>query len=155
LAQTARITQLRDPKGAGLEKLFSFSENDLTAMAVKHEESHQVAVIAMPADGILFYPEIGFFQFPIPIQNRLFSNLLGLGIAVPLLPGLAFVTFSKTADAGWLFRHRIVLERYSLGLSENCRRVVLPPHLDLQNKNALSQHILETRRLTIEEEAAR
>ncbi|WP_199728917.1 hypothetical protein [Corallococcus sp. CA053C] len=153
MVQTARILQLRDPQGGHLEKFFAHGEQGLDQMAQeRHANSHvmTLGVSDLPS-GWLFYPEIGFFQFPAPLLQP--SPELGLsarGVAVPLTPYLALAAVPKGADLAKIEKDRGQLQLWSVGLNDDCRRIAIPAPVLRKHQDEVCEDIVAMReRITL------
>ncbi|CAM4285236.1 hypothetical protein [Corallococcus exiguus] len=148
LVQTARILHLRDPQAGHLDKFFAPGEQGLNEMArERHENSHVMTLGVQDfPNGWLFYPEIGFFQFPAPMLNPSPDlGLSGIGVAVPLTPYLALAAVPKGADLGQIEKSRGLLQSWSVGLNDDCRRIAIPSAVLRKHQDAVCDDIVAMR----------
>ncbi|NRD61723.1 hypothetical protein HRD49_08140 [Corallococcus exiguus] len=148
MVQTARILQFRDPQGGHLEKFFAHGEQGLDQMArERHANSHVMTLgLSDFPDGWLFYPEVGFFQFPAPmLRPSPELGLSGIGVAVPLTPYLALAAVPKGADLAQIEKSRRLLQSWSVGLNDGCRRIAIPAAVLHKHQEAVCDDVVAMR----------
>ncbi|WP_225414595.1 hypothetical protein [Stigmatella hybrida] len=98
----------------------------------------------MPDESWLFYPETGFFLFPVRTMD---SNAIPqhptstTGIAVPLTPWLAFVVLPKNADLAHVEATRTILHYQSIGSNEDCQRILIPGKVHPEDYDRVARDI--------------
>lgn len=108
-----------------------FSQDAVLDGFVQHWMEEKVLVrVATPSSCPLFYPEIGFFGFPVRDPGYASGHSFGFGL--PLRPHIVFCLISETGDGEWLLsvnQQHAYLAQMSVGFSPHCERWVVPPVL--------------------------
>lgn len=129
LVQANRIMHLREPQAGHLEDFFAAGEHGLDQVVQKVREGYRSVVLGLSEEAWLFYPEIGFFQFSVSLSPASQRGPFGMGVAVPLTPWLALALIPKDADLVRVEKSKDLLRSWSVGLNDQCRRIVFPPVL--------------------------
>ncbi len=112
-------------EGSDLDAMLLKGEDYLNQLVLAHASDHKVLWIQLP-DGFAFYfPETGFFQFPVEDPGCVTGWTYGY--AVPLTPFVALASVGKSADEKLLFNQRNQLSAFSLGLNQNVTKALISP----------------------------
>lgn len=65
------------------------NENYLDSFVKIDMDKYNIAIVSVPNDQIIFFPEAGFFQ--IPVKDSLCASGFTFGYALPITPRLAFI----------------------------------------------------------------
>ncbi len=104
----------------------------LDALVSLQVNDYDLRVFSMPKDDrskveFLFYPQTGVIGFPVledPAKKVLASVTVALGI--PLHPQILLAAVPKTVLEPWLAQVQPMFQAFSLGLTDECRKVVIP-----------------------------
>lgn len=110
---------------AKLDEMLLKGEAFLDQLVSVHAADHKALWVELPPEFAFFFPEVGFFQFPVEDPGCI--TKWTYGYAVPISPFVALATVSKTADENKLLETRHQLSAFSLGLNQNARRALIPP----------------------------
>jgi hypothetical protein len=154
LVQNNRIMHLRNPQAGHLENFFAAGEHGLDQEVQKVREGYRVVALSLSDEAWLFYPEIGFFQFSVSLSPDSQHGPFGVGVAVPLTPWLALALIPKDADLVLLEKHKDQLRSWSVGLDDQCRRIVFPAVLP-EHRAEVAAEIMRMRKAIVQIEAVR
>lgn len=107
-----------------LDRLLLKGEDFLNGLVSIDMEKHQLLAISMPDNQILFFPEVGFYPFPVNDPGCLTEYTFGY--ILPITPFVALARVSKTADLKQLLGSRAQISGYSVGSGGNNHRVLIP-----------------------------
>ncbi len=112
-----------------LDSLFEMDESHIDLLVQAFAEKYNIATLDVTDGHLLFFPETGFFQFPIEDEKELYG--FSLVTAVPLTPYTVMAWVTKSANLQQL--NRGIMEAFSVGLNNNTSRILIPPVM-LKNK---------------------
>lgn len=126
LFQSQRYSKAQLPEEENkLDELLKKDEQFLDTFVSAYAQEYQLVSMKLPPGKFLFFPEIGYFQFP--TQDAGCVTGFTLGFAFPLSPSLAVALVSKSAGREQLISVLPTLEAYSVGLNDNMSRIVIAP----------------------------
>jgi hypothetical protein len=75
----------------------------------------------------LFYPETGLVGFPLleDPEKKALASITG-GFGIPLHPQLLLTMLPKAVHEPWLAMTRGMFQAFSVGLTDSCRKIVIP-----------------------------
>lgn len=146
MIQVARYAKVRAPPkdGVDLDEMLLKGEEFLDQLVGVSMQKNQIVALTMPPGQILFYPEVGFFQFPVKDPGCITD--FTFGYAVPITPFVALAKISKTADMKHLHDNRGQLSSFSIGLSGQKGHVVIPKIIREQKNDLEISKMLESQR---------
>lgn len=150
--QIARFKKVRledGKEGSDLDTMLLKGEDYLNQLVMAHASDHKILWIQLPEGFAFYFPETGFFQFPVEDPGCITGWTYGY--AVPLTPFVALASIGKTADENRLFEQRHQLSAFSLGLNQNVSKALIPPQaIKAASDEEICQEIERMRKVAVE-----
>lgn len=133
LVQTPRWLDYQSLKNQQVNKIQSTQEflkykKYMDSLIFSWSQDVKIALVEVPKDSFLFFPEIGYFTLPINDPGCI-SKII-FTFAFPLFVNIAVVLIPRTAITNKTYNEiSNLLQGYSVGLGDNCDRVVIPSHV--------------------------
>lgn len=108
------------------KNIFKLSDKELDQCAFAMQVKYKLVGLNTLEGDYLFYPELGYYTFP--IFNFEESLEIHKGIAIPLKLNLALCLIPHSASESMIRHSRKNLSLFSVGLNEVlCKKVLVPP----------------------------
>ncbi len=150
--QVARFKKVRledGKEGSDLDTMLLKGEDYLNQLVMAHASDHKVLWVQLPEGFAFYFPETGFFQFPVEDPGCVTGWTYGY--AVPLTPFVALASVGKTVDEKRLFEQRQQLSAFSLGLNQNVSKALIPPQaLKAASDEEICAEIIRMREAAVE-----
>lgn len=124
-AQTLRYGKfLGDDSISSLSEFLNRDEGYLNGLTTAYQEKYDLVGIPLTDDQQYLFPQTGYFLFYIvdDTQEHGFTS----GFAVPILPQFSIAMKPKNLTTEKLQSQIKAMATYSVGLNNNCKRVVFP-----------------------------
>lgn len=119
----ARLAEKEERYQTQLDEFLKRGEGFLDSMVQIKQLEYMIAWVGMP-DGIaMFFPETGFFQFPVEDDKCITGYTIAY--AFPITPKAAVVMVPLTVNRKKLLEQRGWLQEFSIGLNQNASKVLI------------------------------
>ena len=142
--QTERFKRFSkiESKSLSLSDLLSMPEDELNTLSEGFREKFDL-VTMRPVEGhVLFFPEVGYFTFPILCSEEQFAVY---AFSLPLYPDLSVCLIPKGPSVEDMEASRNLLMSFSVGVNDNADKILIPQVLDTYTNEQLIKIISEYR----------
>lgn len=139
LFQTERINRLQNKKSEfNLSDMLKMSEDDLNVFTEVMRKKFKVIGMNTIDGHLLFFPDIGFFSFPVICSNKGYAVN---GYALPLYSNLSLCLIPSGPSDDDLHLSRNIMMQFSVGLnSQNC---LIPKELENEDERKIIETIFD------------
>ena len=124
--------------------VFEFDEVEIEHTVIALEQQYKLVALNTEKGDFLFFPETGFFQFPVFDSNKHIDIFNCFAIPVSLNTALCLVP--NIVDTEMILNSKKNLTLFSVGLNnEFCAKIILPPLDKLVSDEELKDIILKMR----------
>lgn len=139
----------KEGDGWSLADLLQMPDAQLNTLSENMRNKFKVVALNTVEGHLLFFPEVGYFTFPILCSANQYPVW---ALALPLFPNLSLCLVPKGPTEEDLQNSRSVMMQFSVGLNSNYNISLIPPELVGEKEDVIKAALLEYRAKAIEHE---